>query len=250
MGITVDSAYTRFLWYIGNDSSLYSVANQNFYWSQRPSQSNAFWPVADKPNAELAVAYEFSSNMVRLYYMVKGQLSEIKYDDDSWKAWSTVAAPVPQVTQSATSTPTNSAEPADTGLSTGAKAGIGVGVSLGAIALGAIIAVIVLMRKKRNSSQQSQYTEDASTTLGPFTPAPSYGSPAVARVSAAQYENLGWEHKEAPPSTTYPSPQPEVHQLDSIEQPTELYTPRPMYELANQTYSHELVAEPPRELRG
>lgn len=248
MGITIDSAYTRSLWYIGNDSSLYSVFNRNYYWNKLSSQSAAFWPTADKPNAELAVAYEFKSGMVRIYYMVKGQLSEVKFSDNSWKAWSTVAAPLPQVTQSATPTPTSSdsAEPADTGLSTGAKAGIGVGVSLGAIAICAIIAVIVLMRKKRGTFQQSEHADDGSTTLGPNTPAPSYGTPALARASAAQYENLGWEQKVVPASTTYPSPQQEVHQLHSHSQPRELHVPQPMYELASQTHLHELVAEQPR----
>ncbi|EAQ89649.1 hypothetical protein CHGG_06268 [Chaetomium globosum CBS 148.51] len=201
IGVSIDNAYTRSLWYIGNDRNLYTVANQNYTWNKRASQSNAYWPQADEPNAELAVAYEFKSSMVRLYYTVNGQISEITYEDKTWKAWSALEAPPPpQATQSTTPSATNTAVASDTGLSTGAKAGIGVGVSLGVIALGAIIAVVVLARKRKQQAllQHPEDADEGSTTIGGDTPAPSYGSPALARASAAQYEQYGWDQKEAP----------------------------------------------------
>lgn len=240
------------MWYIGNDSTLYSVANQNFTWGLRANQSDAFWPKADDPNAELAVAYDQKSSMVRMYYMVKGQLSQISYQNSVWKAWATVAAPPPQATSSSTPSATNSAEAdaASSGLSTGAKAGIGVGVSLGAIALGAIIAVVVLARRKKNKGfEQPPFADEGSTTLGPGTPATSFGSPAAAHAAGVSYDQYGWEKKgdAAATATTAPHPaQQQVHQLDSATAPTELYAPQPMYELPDQTYSHELVAEEPQ----
>ncbi|GAB1311653.1 Fucose-specific lectin [Madurella fahalii] len=225
IGISIDSQNTRFLWYIGNDNSLYSVANQNSFWSPRANQSNAFWPQADRPNADLAVAYKMRSNNVRIYYMVGGHLSEIKYEDNLWKGWSTVA-PVPVVDATQPSRPTDSAT--DAGLSTGAKAGIGVGVSLSAIALGTIIAVLVLMRRRKQRHQQLPQTE-AESVVGSGTSAPSYGSPTDT-----------WD-KNASPAPKY-----QVHQLDSATRPSELGVPQPVYELPNQMYTHELVAEPPQ----
>ncbi|KAK4042475.1 hypothetical protein C8A01DRAFT_33414 [Parachaetomium inaequale] len=242
IGLSLDSAFTRFLWYIGNDSSLYLAGNQNYTWSLRANQSTDFWPQADQPNADLAVAYDFNSSMVRLYYTVKGQLSEIKYENKTWQAWSTLEAPPPLPTQNNTiPVPTNTAAASDSGLSTGAKAGIGVGVSLGAIALGAIIAVFVLARKRkqRQAFEHPPEQDEGSTTLGADTPVPSYGgSPALARASAAQYE---WDQKETPVES--PGPEHGVQQLDSTAR-AEMYAPQPIYELPQHSYSHELVAEP------
>jgi len=185
IGVSIDNAYTRSLWYIGNDRNLYTVANQNYTWNTRANQSNAYWPQADEPNAELAVAYNFASSMVRIYYTVNERITEIKYEDKTWKAWSALEAPPPQATQSTTPSATNSAVASDTGLSIGAKAGIGVGVSLGAIALGAIIAVVVLARKRKQQALLNPPdVDEGSTTIGGDTPAPSYGSPALARASA------------------------------------------------------------------
>ncbi|KAL2130226.1 hypothetical protein VTI74DRAFT_6723 [Chaetomium olivicolor] len=245
LGLSIDSNYTRSVWYIGNDSNLYTVANQNLTWSAKASQSTAFWPQADKPNAELAVAYDFKSNMVRIYYMVKGKLSEVKYEKNIWQTWSTIDPPPAIAAPSSTAAP----EISDNGLSTGAKAGIGVGVSLGAIALGAIIAVIVLARrKKQRGFEQPPYPEEGSTTLGAETPAPSNGSPGPAgAVTPAQYDHYAWEQKNASPQAGTPGAEhQQIHQLDGTTAPTELYAPQPMYELPSQNYSHELVAEPPR----
>ncbi|KAK3298546.1 uncharacterized protein B0H64DRAFT_77961 [Chaetomium fimeti] len=274
IGVSIDNAYTRFLWYIGNDRNLYTVANQNYTWGQRANQSSAYWPQADEPNAELAVAYDLKSSMVRLFYTVKGQISEIKYEDKTWKAWSSLEAPPPQATQSTTPSATNSAVASDTGLSTGAKAGIGVGVSLGVIALGVIIAVVVLARRRKQQAfQHPEDVDEGSTTVGPETPAPSYGSPALARASAAQYEQYGWDQKEAP---AHPYPSPEVQQMQQLDGTTrvemdntmraemdntitaemdaatraEMYAPHPIYELPQHTYSHELLAEPPQHRSG
>lgn len=250
------------------------MANQNYTWNTRANQSNAYWPQADEPNAELAVAYNFASSMVRIYYTVNERITEIKYEDKTWKAWSALEAPPPQATQSTTPSATNSAVASDTGLSTGAKAGIGVGVSLGAIALGAIIAVVVLARKRKQQALLNPPdVDEGSTTIGGDTPAPSYGSPALARASAAQYEQYGWDQKEEP---THPYPSPDVQQVPQLggtaraemdnttrvemdntmtaemeaANRAEMYAPHPIYELPQQSYSHELLAGPPQNRPG
>ncbi|KAL2262939.1 hypothetical protein VTK26DRAFT_8865 [Humicola hyalothermophila] len=85
LGISLDKNSARTLWYIGNDTRLYSVVGheKNDTWELAANQSSAFWPLADEPNGPLAVAYESSSSKVRVYYMVNGQLSEIKYEGGS-----------------------------------------------------------------------------------------------------------------------------------------------------------------------
>lgn len=246
MGVTIDSAYTRFLWYIGNDSALHSVANQNFTWGIRNNTfTNASWPDADTPNADLAVAYSSASSMVRLYYMVKGQLSEVRFQNNTWHPYTALPPPPPRPSQN--STASTDTDLPSSGLSTGAKAGIGVGVSLGAIALGAIIAVIVLARRRTAAQRQQQNppsggADEGSTTLSPTTPAMSYGSPATAQYSDGA--GVGVYAVTAEQKAAEFADQQHPQQLDSTPR-SELFVP-PVYELPNQPYTHELeVAQPP-----
>ncbi|KAK4162004.1 hypothetical protein QBC43DRAFT_242418 [Cladorrhinum sp. PSN259] len=256
MGVSIDNEFTRSIWYIGNDNNLYQVVNKNYFWSQR-NQSEVFWPRADKPKADISVVTEFQSSMVRIYYMVNGSLAEVKYEDDTWKAWAPVALPPPQPAVVDTPAPKNSTDPnpenTAEGLSAGAKAGIGVGVSLGVIAIAALIALFFLVRKRKEHSNREpqvpgQYT-DNSTTIAPDTPAPSYGSPDH-HLQQKPYgaDNYAWEQKNMVPGAVpqYAPSDYGVHQLDAQTRPTEMYVPQPMYELPNQVYSHELVADPPR----
>ncbi|KAK0655789.1 hypothetical protein B0T16DRAFT_302194, partial [Cercophora newfieldiana] len=194
LGVTIDSEYTRAVWYIGDDRSLHSIGNKNYTWGIQTNQSTAFWPLADSPNAEFAIASEFKSSAIRIYYFVAGQLAEIKYDKGAWKAWSKVGTP-PKV---AATQPTSPIEPgtsatttplpaeANPGLSAGAKAGVAVGVILGVIAICTLAAAFYLLRKRRLPS-----SEDSPSDIDPAhahahghpytdlkTPVPSYGSPA------------------------------------------------------------------------
>ena len=276
--MSVDNEFTRFVWYIGSDGNLYSVGNKNYFWSQRANQSAAFWPKADKPNAELAVASESGNDMVSIYYVVNGSIAELKFENDSWKAWEHVALPPPEpVVQSSPAGPTSSStgDPSNTssGLSTGAKAGIGVGVSLGAIALAALGLLLFLARRRKQDhslddvpQRPGQY--EGSAGYGePNTPAPSYGPPdsrhhqsyttAAAQVALSQqqqqqqqqYDQYAWDQKNAvaggmPAGVVAVAPEyAVVHQLDAQTRPTEMYVPQPMYELPNQTYSHELPSQ-------
>ncbi|KAK4102957.1 hypothetical protein N658DRAFT_485156 [Parathielavia hyrcaniae] len=232
LGISIDSRYTRSLWYIGNDSSLHWVASRNWTWSQQANnQSDALWPQADEPNASLGVAYDFDSSMVRLYYTVQDEISEVKYENGTWTAWTALAAPP------STNGQTSSQDP---GLSTGAKAGIGVGVALGTIALGAIAAVLVLMWKKKKKKKQQQagldHPDEGSTTVGPDTSAASHGgfpvSPASEAAAAVKSEQVVWDPNNS---------SEEVQQLDSTAR-AELHAPQ-LYEMPHQNHTNEPVAE-------
>lgn len=250
LGISIDSSYVRNIYYIGTDSALYSARSKDGAWGLNPNQSTAFWPTADEPNAEFGIASEFRSSTVRLYYFVKGQLAEVKFESGSWKAWSAVATPTPIPTN----TPSPSGEDdadntaVSTGLSTGAKAGVGVGVALGIIALGALGAAFFLLRK-RNKAAVAAAQPPPSAALDQPSPVPTYGSPGP-RPDSAGYKY--WEEKNYPQQPVYA---PAPVQLDTQERPMELAAPQPVYELPDQTYSHELVADsshrpavPPKQL--
>jgi hypothetical protein len=227
IGISIDKASTRSLWYIGDDNTLHHATNQNLTWTQPPNQPTTLWPRADSPNTDLAVAYNANTSMVRIYYLVNNHLTELKYENNTWHPWSAIPTPSPPPpTQTQTPSPGNPppSNPDDTGLSTGAKAGIGVGIALGAIALGAIIAVLVLARKRSKQQQQQKSEEDGSTTLGGGGP----DSPSAAAAAA------GAEDKQQDEKAVVPQ------QLDGTAR-AELYAPQPVYELPDEAYSREMV---------
>ncbi|KAK4453349.1 hypothetical protein QBC34DRAFT_203237 [Podospora aff. communis PSN243] len=259
LGVSIDSAYTRSIWYIGTDQSLYAVRNKNYTWSVEANQSTAFWPLADTPNAEFGIASEFKSSMVRIYYFVKGQLAEIKYEKGAWKAYTAVAPPPklavtstptspisPGASSSTTALPADSASP---GLSPGAKAGVAVGVILGVIALSALAAAFYLMRKRRDPAPSDHPSSE--TMVDPAHPYASDKAPSVYGSAAPPVDNAyaNWGEKngahQVPPGypVAYPaqldSPNVPV-QLDSATRPMELAAPHAMYELPVQSHSHEL----------
>ncbi|KAL1871982.1 hypothetical protein VTK73DRAFT_1812 [Phialemonium thermophilum] len=256
IGVTIDPAFTRTVWYIGDDRSIHSIASINFVWQKLPDQPLSNWPLADDSNAELAAAGDFGSGDVRLYYLANGGLvTEARYDGVS-TSWAR-AAPLPTFNASAPAPPEPSAtQTSDAehhgsgGLSSGAKAGIGVGVSLGVVALLGVAGVILYLRR-RARSEAAKAAEMEDTHTQPVTPyydyasQPPYGSPpppgtAVDPAAAAAASAAGgyaYDKKSGPtPVTDVPS------QLDSSER-QELEGARPMYELADQTYSHELVGD-------
>ena len=211
-------------------------------WSLEDTQSTAFWPMADSPNAEFALASQSVPTIVRLYYFVKGQLTEVKYEDGAWSQWAALGPPKAAVSQSPTSpisptgTATSTAIPAsaDTGLSPGAKAGVAVGVVLAVIALAALGAAFYLMRRRRGAIP----IEPESPGFEKQEEVSPYGTPGP-QPDSAGYDQYMWEKNGMSPQQppAYPA------QLHADTTPTELAVPRPMYELPEETYRHELVGD-------
>jgi len=257
IGISIDESHTRFVWYIGNDSKLHQLSSKGFVWKPMESKTDVFWPVADEPNAEIAVASKMDSGKkkseVHVFYMVDNKLAQVSSEDGSWKAWShiperdessdeedadstqttgtgTSSSPTSPASSSTGSAPPAAGAAVSSGLSTGAKIGIAVGAALGAVALIAIVvALYLLRRKKAPASSAASLKENAPK------PSTSYGTDSGAPSPGYEYYGGGWgkNETEAPP---YPA------QLDMANNPTELSAvPRPVYELAEQSYTHELV---------
>jgi len=206
------------------------------------------------------VTSDFASSQIRIYYFVNRTLTEIKFDKDgTWKQ----AQPVPTFNATANLAPppgnSSSSGPSassnqDPGLSSGAKAGIGVGVTLGVLAVAGVLGALFFFR--RRAARASQHHPDApemeNTALSPDThPAaaaydahgnpivydPRYATPGSEVYGGSPPPGYVWEQKGAQQQGQGQVPQ----QLEGSEVPQELEGPRVMYELPDQGYSHELV---------
>ncbi|KAL7784315.1 hypothetical protein V8C37DRAFT_406365 [Trichoderma ceciliae] len=162
MGVAIDSAYTRTVFYIGNDKRLYEAANINYQWSLLPNQSTSSWPEADDANAELAVTYNFDSNEAWVYYVSNSSLVQAyRGTDGNWNRHTILptSASTPggddvgggsgnNNNDGSGSGDDNETQTPSAGLSTGAKAGIGIGVSVGAIGVG-LLGLLFFLRRRR-----------------------------------------------------------------------------------------------------
>jgi hypothetical protein len=234
------------VWYIGTDRNLYCAQNIHFVWGLSTTTSTLFWPQADEPNGALGVTSDFTTSQIRIYYYVKGVLTEIKFDKDgAWKQAepvptfnATAEVSTPSDTGNSTAPPTQTPDP---GLSPGAKAGIGVGVTLGALAVFGVLGALFFFRRRNNLRQQ------AAAETGPAVPEMA-GTAAPVLYDA--HGNPVHDPRYASPSAYGGSPPPgyvweqkDAHQLDGAEVPQELEGPRAFYELPDQAYSHELVGD-------
>ncbi|KAH8661936.1 hypothetical protein BX600DRAFT_306325 [Xylariales sp. PMI_506] len=160
LGLTIDAAHTRSIFYIGTDSKLYQVANFGYSWRLYASQAATYWPIADTVKASLGVASDFDTSQLRVYYISGGEMMQLIGDNNVWQA----AAALPNAnstrttsgtsgTASSSSTNTSAANTsspaADGGLSAGGKAGVGVGVAVGVVAIGGVIGALFFLRRRQ-----------------------------------------------------------------------------------------------------
>ncbi|KAK4162699.1 hypothetical protein QBC43DRAFT_75763 [Cladorrhinum sp. PSN259] len=149
IGIAIDTVLTRHVFYIGTDRAPHSYAafvtglTESGFRAQ-PDQTTEYWPLADEPNADFAIASHLGTSTIRLYYLSGGQLIEAKYRNGNWDPASRLGIANTTVFSNTTGPNTE-----HNGLSTGAKAGIGVGAAVGALLLLAGGAAIWILRKKK-----------------------------------------------------------------------------------------------------
>ncbi|KXJ93697.1 hypothetical protein Micbo1qcDRAFT_158552 [Microdochium bolleyi] len=218
MVMAEDSKWTRSVFYVGNDSQLYQVGNLNYKWLLFDRQDSTAWPRSD--NGFLAIANDFKSDSLRLFYMSDGKLIQANGDKGNWKA----AQALPSFNATADTSNNSTANP-NTGnseLSSGAKAGIGVGVTLGVLAIVGIIVAVLLLKRRQKKKQEAE---------------------AAAAATAAQHGNeLGGEMKS--PATTYTATTYTPTELHSDHTGTTAsYSNYQQGYNPNQVY-HELPAQP------
>ncbi|KAK0726932.1 hypothetical protein B0T26DRAFT_747320 [Lasiosphaeria miniovina] len=152
LGLAVDAALTRYIFYVGTDSMVHSVAafvtgSTESGWRPQPDQTADIWPKADEANGDFAIASDFGTSSIRLYYASGGVIHEANYLAGNWGSASKLNA-------FNTSAAQGGSGGSGSGLSTGAKAGVGVGVSLGVILLAGAAAGIWMLRKKRAADEE------------------------------------------------------------------------------------------------
>ncbi|XXG99920.1 hypothetical protein Hte_006261 [Hypoxylon texense] len=236
IGLTFNDDSTRNIFYIGNDSLLHQISEVNGGWRASSGQSVQSWPTADDPNAQFATTFDFSRNQAWIYYMSGGNLTQVY--QSSKNRWDPASA-VPTYNNTVAATD-------DSGLSTGAKAGIGVGVGVGGLALLALC-VFFFLRRRRGKEQKKQAEAEAEAaaatanqpqppSLFPGSPAPAYSSGVV----QGQWVDGQWI--QAQPQT----------KPDGQWQERYSYVPvpdqqQPVYhEMPNQEHAHEVLGDTSR----
>ncbi|CAJ2504480.1 Uu.00g118740.m01.CDS01 [Anthostomella pinea] len=180
----IDNSLTRYVFYIGTDNKLYQVYNGNSGWLMSTRADDSSWPQADTAGGQLAIASDYTTQAIRLYYMSGGKVVEAASNNGQWAA-STVL-PSSNTTQaqttsstgtSASATPSSpSADDDEGGLSGAAKAGLSAGVTLGVIALGGMLAAFCFLRRRQRKLDEAakqgegmQYMSPASAHTYPAT---------------------------------------------------------------------------------
>jgi hypothetical protein len=224
LGVTIDKQYTRSLYYIGNDSSLHKVSNINYVWSKMPEQTEKLWPKADEPNAQMAATFHFDTSRAWIYYCSNQSIVQLFSDRDGlWQE--AIVLPVVNLTASNEPSQPEATGPGaeSNGLSTGAKAGIGVGVAIGVLALISTGALLVYL-KRRNGQDRS----DSATMINSYenTPSTTIAQPY------SDYGNGQWPHEKY------------QHEAGmNSNKPLELEQPVQVHEMQQQEYPHELMGE-------
>ncbi|KAL6355399.1 hypothetical protein LRP88_10988 [Fusarium phalaenopsidis] len=158
-----------------HDGKNISVTEKNDEWELAPNQTDSIWPQADGSSADLAVTNDQGNGETWIYYWVNDSIVQVHRKN--FKDWEPAMLPVNATNSANENSEDNKGSQESTGssgskgLSTGAKAGIGVGVSMGVI----LIAGLVWFLMKRRAVKKGQGTE----ADGDQAPDQSPGSPEV-----------------------------------------------------------------------
>ncbi|CAG2001901.1 unnamed protein product [Fusarium graminearum] len=219
IGMATDRSKTRSLFYIGDDNVLReAIAIQND-WQITPNRSESIWPLADDPSSDIAVAYQQNRGMTWIYYWSNGTIIQAhKNISNEWEEYTVLPQTLPKNdTESGNKDDSGEDDftPAPTGgLTTGAKAGLGVGVAAGVIAVGALAWFFMKRRNKHTPVAQTEETYIPEAAGTPITSPPPMHEKDTYKVG----------------DVTSPS------ELNGDGRPAELENPQVFYELpGNQT---------------
>ena len=219
LGMSIDSSRSRSIFYFGADKKLYQVTENNDEWELAPNQTDNIWPQADDSSADLAVANDQGNGETWIYYWANDSIVQVHRKNS--KDWEPAKMLPVNATNSANQNSEGnkgSQESADSlgskDLSTGAKAGIGVGVSMGVILMTGLIWFLM----KRLAAKKGRDTE----ADGDPAPDQSPGSPEVDETA-----------------TLKPVSNPSLDDTPKAD-PVEMESPRVMAELEHPPVIYEL----------
>ncbi|KAK4680467.1 hypothetical protein QC764_213410 [Podospora pseudoanserina] len=183
IGIAIDTDTTRHIFYIGTDRAVHWIAafvsaSVEGGFRAQASQNTDVWPLADEPNSDFTIASHIESSSIRLYYVSGGRIIETKYRDGNWDRAARVES------ANTTIIADEGAGAGDAGLTTGAKAGIGVGVSVGVLLIGAAAAAFWILRKKKSTPPDEEATTAADNTAATVPPMSETGSQGASSPTA------------------------------------------------------------------
>ncbi|KAL8664092.1 MAG: hypothetical protein Q9168_007976 [Polycauliona sp. 1 TL-2023] len=118
------------------------------------------------------IAWRVVAHQSPLGYYAKGGYTTSTSGSPTSTSTSSTSAGQSPATSSASPSSTPNPRPASPSLSTGGKAGIGVGAALGALILAALIAVVILLRRRTHENKSNQAREAGLAT-------PAYATPFV-----------------------------------------------------------------------
>ncbi|RYP77537.1 hypothetical protein DL771_001110 [Monosporascus sp. 5C6A] len=248
LGMAEDRQYTRSIFYIGTDWNLHQVGNLDFEWREfaRPADGDAAWPPADPAaGGQLAVASDFSTSQARVYYRAagSGRLVEAACSRGIW-ARATELPSFNATAPSAGSDPETSDDPSgdggdappqqgggEAGLTPGAKAGIGVSISLAVFAIGGTFAAFLILRRNQRRKDMKEL-EGSESAGGGKSPGYAHSQPSTGDPLYQQQHGGAW------PLWS----QPQVQQENGVSSPVEIGTPV-VYEMSAHDTPQEMLGE-------
>lgn len=177
LGMSTDKQFSRSVFYVGTDRRLYQISNINYFWRIMTNQTESIWPLADEPGAQLAIAWDFFTSQVRIYYDVGGALTEVRFDEDGiWKPARAAATTAEVAAKESAGDPetsgaknsSSSTEP----LSLGAKVGIAVGATVGALVLAGALACMLARCVRRRNREAAERAATKSSSTDDVPPSP------------------------------------------------------------------------------
>lgn len=205
--MAIDREEARNIFYIGTDSKLHQIVEGDDGWEMASNQSETEWPVADEPSAALALTYKQSESEVWIYYRANGTVMEAYrgYYGNWSEAQALPEAPPeePDGSVNGTSIGGDSAPPeddnkSDSGLSTGAKAGIGVGVGVGGLL---VLSLLFFLWKRRRNTKAAAAADNRPLSevegSSAYSPKPQLYSPP--QDSVKTYDNAEAAEMPSPP---------------------------------------------------
>ncbi|KAI0883861.1 uncharacterized protein GGS22DRAFT_26845 [Annulohypoxylon maeteangense] len=183
LAVSIDSAYTRSVFYIGGDRAIHQVGNKNYAWSVFEQTSATAWPLADTAGGAIGIANAFGNDALRLYYVSNGSVVEANGDGGTWSDATVLATfNASQAAGSTTSgaagnTTAEGAGAGGEGLSDGAKVGISVGVTLGVIAVAGMGVTVWFLRyrqRKLDEKNAAAGGEGPALVAGAVSPGSAY----------------------------------------------------------------------------